>query len=265
MPAWWPSSLGACPATPATSSCKVGPCSVCRGVPHHHYTLCGIVLGIFMPVNSQLAWNMPHLMSLALYGAVAAAQAQQQGNQNILPLMHSLAHFMPQMAVPGAAHSMPQAPGMMMPQQQPTAAVPHAASSLPPGFPSFLLAPSSAGVAPMPWQMVSQPPASAYHPPLQQAAPAAAPAMAPVQAHPAPAAALQAAQPAAPAAAAAPAQVPQAGAASGQAAGGAFSALLQGTPQAPVVPAQQQIEQPLSLPQLGQDPAAAQDDAANPV
>ena len=84
--------------------------------------------------------------------AVAAAQAQQQGNPNIIPLMHSLAHLMPQMSLPGSAHAVSQPPSMLgTPQAAPNAA------SLPPGFPSFVLAPASNGASAMPWPLVSQP------------------------------------------------------------------------------------------------------------
>ena len=99
-------------------------------------------------------------------GAVAAAQAQQQGNPNIIPLMHSrLAHLMPQMSLPGSAHSVSQPPSMLTPPQ--TGAY---AASMPPGFPSFVMAPSSGGISAMPWPMVSQAPHR------YQAAPAAVPA-----------------------------------------------------------------------------------------
>ena len=106
-------------------------------------------------------------------GAVAAAQAQQQGNANIIPLMHSLAHFMPQMSLPGSAHSVSQPPSMMAPPQ----AAGHAAPT-PPGFPSFVMAPSSGGLSAMPWPLVSQPPHSfQVVPPAPPLASAAVPAM----------------------------------------------------------------------------------------
>ena len=164
---------------------------------------------------------------------MAAAQAQQQGNANIIPLMHSLAHFMPQMAVPGAAHSMPpQAPAGLMPPQASSGA-PQAAA-MPPGFPSFLLASSAAGGQPLPWPLVSQPASGAFQvaPPLAslpQPQPAA-PAMAPAQLQPT---------------AAAPAPSPESAVAEAQASaqqavqpselavGGALSALLQGSAEAP--------------------------------
>ena len=180
---------------------------------------------------------------------MAAAQAQQQGNANIIPLMHSLAHFMPQMAVPGAAHSMPPpAPAGLMPPQASSTA-PQAAT-MPPGFPSFLLASSAAGGQPLPWPLVSQPAGGAFQvaPPLaslpqpQPAAPGAAPAqLQPAAAAPAPGP--EAGQPAE-----AQASAPQASQPSELAVGGALSALLQGNAEAPSQAPVQQPVQPSSLP-----------------
>ena len=175
---------------------------------------------------------------------MAAAQAQQQGNANIIPLMHSLAHFMPQMAVPGAAHSMPpQAPAGLMPPQTSSGA-PQAAA-MPPGFPSFLLASSAAGGQPLPWPLVSQPAGGAFQvaPPLaplpqpQSAAPTVAPAqLQPTAAAPAPSPESAVAE--------TQASAPQASQPTELAVGGALSALLQGIAEAPV----QQSVQPPSLP-----------------
>lgn len=69
--------------------------------------------------------------------------------------MHSLAHFMPHMALPGSAHAVSQPPSVMAPPQMAA----HAAS-MPPGFPSFVMAPSSGGISAVPWPLVSQPPHS---------------------------------------------------------------------------------------------------------
>ena len=159
---------------------------------------------------------------------MAAAQAQQQGNANIIPLMHSLAHFMPQMAVPGAAHSMPpQAPAGLMPPQASSAA-PQAAA-MPPGFPSFLLASSAAGGQPLPWPLVSQPAGGAF-----QVAPPLASLPQPQSAAAAPAPGAEVGQPAV--SAEAQASAPQANQPSELAVGGALSALLQGNAEAPVQP-----------------------------
>ena len=184
-------------------------------------------------------------------GAVAAAQAQQQGNANIIPLMHSLAHFMPQMSLPGSAHSVSQPPSMMAPPQ--TAA--HVAP-MPPGFPSFVMAPSSGGLSSMPWPLVSQPPHSfQVVPPAAAAAvpavpdsgpgPALVPATQPQDAQPA-------AQPAeADAKEATASEVPSSG---------ALSAQLEDNALQPQAAAQQEVEQVAEAAPLVQDPAAEQSD-----
>lgn len=184
---------------------------------------------------------------------MAAAQAQQQGNPNIMPLMHSLAQFMPQMA---AAHSAPQAPSMMSPGQ------PAAPTPMPAGFPSFMLGNPSPGAAPMPWPLVSQPPGSTFQvvppPAAPPAVPAAAPAPLPTPAATAPQAPPAAAlQPAQPAAAEAVAQPPE------PVAGGAFSALLEDAADAPAALAavQQQSVQTPAVAQAAQEAPAVPSDA----
>ena len=175
------------------------------------------------------------------FDAVAAAQAQQQGNANIIPLMHSLAHFMPQMSLPGSAHSVSQPPSVMAPPQ--TGA--HAAS-MPSGFPSFVMAPSSGGVSAMPWPLVSQPPHS-----FQVVPPAAS------------AAAVPAAPDAGPGSALAPAVQPvdaqaEGGPASEAPASGVFSALLEEHASPPQDAAEQQAVQLTSAALPVQDSLAVQ-------
>ncbi len=184
-------------------------------------------------------------------GAVAAAQAQQQGNANIIPLMHSLAHFMPQMSLPGSAHSVSQPPSMMAPPQ--TAAHP---APMPPGFPSFVMAPSSGGLSAMPWPLVSQPPHSFQVVPPAPAAgaavvpdsvpgPALVPATQPQDAQPA-------AQPAeADAESLKASEVPSSG---------AFSTLLEEHALPPQEATQQEAEQVAETAQPVQDPVAVEND-----
>ena len=184
-------------------------------------------------------------------GAVAAAQAQQQGNADIIPLMHSLAHFMPQMSLPGLAHSVSQPPSMMAPPQ--TAA--HAAP-VPPGFPSFVMAPSSGGLSAMPWPLMSQPPHSfQVVPPAAAAAvpavpdslpgPALAPATQPKDAQPA-------AQPAeADAKEATASEVPSSG---------AFGTLLEDHALNSLEAAQHEAEQGVEAKQSVQDPVVVEND-----
>ncbi len=171
--------------------------------------------------------------------AVAAAQAQQQGNRNIIPLMHSLAQFMPQMA---AAHSAPQAPSMVSPGQ-PAAPLP-----IPSGFPNFMLGNASAAAAPMPWPLVSQPPGSTFQvvpaPTAQPAVPTGVPAPLPTPAATAlQAASVEALQPAQPATGEAALQLPE------PAGGRALSALLGDAADAPgaTIIAQQQPVRTLAV------------------
>ena len=184
---------------------------------------------------------------------MAAAQAQQQGNPNIIPLMHSLAQFMPQMAV---AHSAPQAPSMMSPGQ-PAAPLP-----MPAGFPNFMLGNSSPGAAPMPWPLVSQPPGSTFQVVPPPAAPPAAPAPLPTPAASGPqaptAAALQSAQQAE-----AVAHPPAAASALKAVDGGAFSALLEDAADAPAATdaVQQQFVQAPAVAQAAEEDSAVPSNA----
>lgn len=169
--------------------------------------------------------------------------------------MHSLAHFMPQMSLPGSAHSISQAPPVVTPPQTGSAA-PQAATVMPPGFPNFMMAPSSGGVSPMPWPMVSQPPHT-YHaqvvpPPAATPAVPAAPEAGLGHAQKdlgaaAPAVQLHMAEPATQPAAhgEAPAEVPQKDVSAEQPPpSGAFSALLkESAPQALDATQQQPVQQ----------------------
>ena len=155
--------------------------------------------------------------------------------------MHSLAHFMPQMALPGSAHAVSQPPSVMAPPQMAA----HAAS-MPPGFPSFVMTPASGGTSAMPWPLVSQPPHSAQA--VAAAVPEAGPglAMAPeAQAQ----AGDSAAQPVE-----AQAEVSQA---SEVPSSGAFSALLEDHAAQPQDAAKQEAVKATDAAQLAQDPLPA--------